>query len=54
MKDGVVENDSKFDQRVAIISNRLQEKVKVQVDESLNELKNRFNENLELIETKFK
>ena len=33
---------------------KLQERVKVQVDESLSELKNRFNENIELIQNKFK
>lgn len=54
IKDGVFDNDAKFDQRVSVVSTRLQEKIKIQVDESLNELKTRFNENLELIESKFK
>ena len=37
-----------------IVVNKLQERIKIQVEESLNELKDRFNENLELIESKFK
>ena len=29
MKDGVIDNDAKFDQRVAMVSTRLQEKIKI-------------------------
>ena len=54
MKDALLDGDKNAEERNQIFTNRLQEKVKTQVDESLLELRNRFNENLELIEQKFK
>lgn len=54
LKDSVLDGDSNLDQRMQIIMNKLQERIRAQVDESLDQLKERFNENLELIETKFK
>ena len=49
LKETILEGDKNMDERNQVFSNRLQEKVKAQVDESLSELRNRFNQNLELI-----
>ena len=54
MKQALLDGDRNAEERNQLLQTRLQEKVKVQVDESLHELKERFNENLELIEQKFK
>ena len=49
LKDQILDGDRSQEERNQIFANRLQEKVKTQVDESLSELRNRFNQNLELI-----
>jgi len=54
LKEAISESERNQDDRNETFTKRLQEKVKLQVDESLSELRNRFNENLELIQSKFK
>lgn len=54
IKDMVTDGDTNLDERINMILGRIQDRVKVQIDENLLELKNRFNENLDLIEGKFK
>ena len=49
-----MESEKLTDERNSVFTGRLQEKVKLQVDDSLSELRNRFNDNLELIQEKFK
>ena len=49
-----MESEKLTDERNSVFTGRLQEKVKLQVDDSLGELRNRFNDNLELIQEKFK
>lgn len=54
LKDSFQDGDTNLDARIQLASSRIQEKLKLQVDESLLEISDRFNENLEIIESKFK
>lgn len=53
-KDMFQDGDSNLDARIQVALSKLQEKIKLQTEEGLLEIKDRFNENLDLIETKFK
>ena len=50
LKDAILDGDKNAEERNQIFASRLQERVKAQIDESLAELQQRFNQNIEAIQ----
>jgi hypothetical protein len=50
MQDG----DTNLDDRIQVALSKMQERVKLQIDDNLSGLQEHFNSNLESIESKFK